>query len=141
MADEKQTKAPKGKSIKKSRDRMANPPRRKYRVVEAKAKGSSVELEFSGRKLGQKGRKETFDCSSHEHAAHLAAHAPKLHARSRLSGLRYTIRKLAADFERLQAARKRAEIVGKRRAEEAAKRRRKRESEQSLRETKSRHHP
>jgi hypothetical protein len=124
-----EVKAPKSKpgKIKKKRDQSMHPPRRKRRVVSAKAKGSKIEVEFNGSKVGEQGPTEGFACSCDEHATTLAAHVGRLHARSKLSGIRYSIRKLANDFELLRKAQDRSVKVAATRKKKAEEKRRERE--------------
>jgi hypothetical protein len=95
------------------------------RVMTVKLKGNSVIVVFSARrKEGAEGSCKivadekhplTFECSSPEHADVLAKHCTKLHARTKKSGLVWTIKSLADDIDKLAAARVRsAKMKGRR---------------------------
>lgn len=99
----------KGGSDGKKRDNTTRSPTRNIKVESAVSKGSTVEVTFSPRRVGGKSTGPfQFECSSEEHAELLSYHAPRINARSKATGLKYTLNRLAGDYQRLCDARKRA---------------------------------
>lgn len=98
------------KSGKKKRDAKMHPPRKNYLVAETKVRGNTVTCIYNPRTALSKAKSEDYECTSPEHAELFAKHAPKIHARWKLSGLRYSLNKYLGDsgFEALKNARQRA---------------------------------
>lgn len=103
----KKKKAP---STKKKRDAAMHPPRKTYLVEKCKVSGNKVTCTYRARSAFAKNVVDEFECSSTEHAELFAEHAPKVHARWKLSGLRYSLNKYVGPegYERLVKSRKRA---------------------------------
>jgi len=120
-------KAPK---TRKKRDPALHPPRANYKVEKCEVKGYSVTCTYTPRTPFKKSVTDEFMCSSEAHAELLAEHAPRIHARWRLSGLRYTLKKYARGsegYELLNKARRRAatrKVYRKKISEEKARMRR-----------------